>query len=127
MFLENGTQSCRRSQGRTASASLMRNLSRPIQEILLIYAPFLIHSMNLGPILTRIASPNSTIILTPYITSCNFPLYIYLPTYSFLGILDCSFYFFAITVIWYAIYFMLLVMIRVQEKIQHVIDSLSRR
>ena len=108
-------------------SSFMRNLARPIQEIVVIYAPFLIYSISLGPILLRIANPQSPILLTSFVSLNSFPLYIFLPTYCLLVILDSFFYFFPTTCVWYSISFMLFFMIRVQEKIQHMIDSLKTR
>ena len=108
-------------------SALMRNLARPIQEILVIYAPFLIYSLNFAVILITIALPRSQILFTSFIYGRNIQPYYFLPTYTLLAILDFFLFVFATSCAVYAASFMLFFMIRVQENLQHVIDSLKRR
>ena len=104
-------------------SSLIKHLARPIPEILVIYGPLLVHTINLAPILIRIASPHSPILLTSFMYESNFQLYYFLPLYSVLAILD----FFASSSVAYAAPFVLFFFIQIQEKLQHVIDSLRQR
>ena len=108
-------------------SALMRDLARPIQEILVIYAPFLFYSLIFALVFYTIVCPQSSILFTSFIYGRNFPLYYFLPAFTLLGILDVSFFFFTISCPLYAVSFMLFFMIRMEENLQQVIDSLKRR